>query len=44
MLHEMKLDWAPNLDAAIAMAKKEKGADAQITVIPNGISVIVKKG
>lgn len=43
LLREMKLDWAEDLDTAIAMAKKEKGADARITVIPNGVSVIVKK-
>lgn len=43
LLREMKLDWAPDLDSAIAIARKEKGADAQITVIPNGVSVIVKK-
>jgi len=29
---------------AIAMAREEKGADASVTVIPNGVSVIVKKG
>lgn len=44
LLREMKLDWAPNLDIAMRMAKKEKGADASVTVIPNGVSVIVKKG
>ena len=44
LLREMKLDWAPDLDTAIAMAREEKGADASVTVIPNGVSVIVKKG
>ena len=44
LLREMKLDWAPDLDTAIAMAREEKGADALVTVIPNGVSVIVKKG
>lgn len=41
-LKEMKLDYAPDLNTAIAMAKQEKGKDASVTVIPNGISVIVK--
>ena len=41
-LREMKLDYAPDLPAAIAMAKADRGEDAEVTVIPNGISVMVK--
>lgn len=41
-LREMKLDYAPDLTTAMAMAKAEKGEDAKITLIPNGISVMVK--
>ena len=41
-LKEMKLHYAPTLDAAIAMAKAEKGENAEVTIIPNGISVMVK--
>ena len=41
-LREMKLDYAPDLPAAVAMAKAEKGKNAKITLIPNGISVMVK--
>ena len=41
-LREMKLDYAPDLDTALAMAKAEKGENAEITIIPNGISVMVK--
>ena len=41
-LKEMKLDYAPDLEAALAMAKADRGEDAQITLIPNGISVMVK--
>ena len=41
-LREMKLDYAPDLPAAIAMARQDKGEHADITVIPNGISVMVK--
>ena len=40
-LREMKLDYAPDLSAAIAMAKADRGEQAQMTVIPNGISVMV---
>ncbi len=39
-LREMKLEYAPDIPTAIAMA--DKGTDAQITIIPNGISVMVR--
>lgn len=42
-LREMKLEYAPTLEAALTMAKADKGENASITVIPNGISVIVKE-
>ena len=38
----MKMDWAPDLPTAIAMAKADKGENAEVTIIPNGISVMVK--
>ena len=41
-LREMKLEYAPNLATAIVMAKQDKGEAAEITLIPNGISVMVK--
>ena len=41
-LREMKLEYAPDLDTAIAMAKADKGENAEVTIIPNGISVMVK--
>ena len=41
-LREMKLDYAASLPEAFAMAKAEKGKNAEVTVIPNGISVMVK--
>ena len=41
-LVDMKLEYAPTLAQAMSMAQADKGADASITVIPNGISVIVK--
>lgn len=41
-LEEMKLEYAPCLEVAIAMAKQDKGENAEITIIPNGISVMVK--
>ena len=43
VLSEMKLDYAPDLSTAVAMAKADKGEEAEITVIPNGISVMVKE-
>ena len=41
-LHDMKLDYAPDLDTALTMAKADKGKNADVTIIPNGISVMVK--
>lgn len=41
-LREMKLDYAPDLETALAMAKQDKGEAAEITIIPNGISVIIR--
>ena len=40
-LREMKMDYAPDLETALAMARADKGESAEITVIPNGISVMV---
>ena len=42
-LREMKLDYAPSLEAAMARARQLKGDGASVTIIPNGISVIVKE-
>ena len=42
-LREMKLDYAPTLEAAMAKARILKGEEASVTIIPNGISVIVKE-
>jgi len=42
-IEEMKMIYAPDIDAAVAKAKELKGAGAKITVIPNGIAVIVDK-
>ena len=41
-LLEMKLDYAPDLNTAVAMARQDKGQDASITLIPNGISVVIR--
>lgn len=37
----MKLEWAPHVDEALARARQDKGAQAHLVVIPNGISVMV---
>ena len=42
ILKDMKLHYAATLEDALAMAKKDRGEDASVTVIPNGISVMVK--
>ncbi len=41
-LREMKLDYAPDLATAMAMAKQDQDENAKITLIPNGISVMVR--
>ena len=42
-LREMKMEYAPDLETAIAMAKADRGDSASVTLIPNGISVMVKQ-
>ena len=42
ILRDMKLDYAPSLEEAVAKAKAIKGEGASVTIIPNGISVMVK--
>ncbi|NCB29065.1 MAG: nickel-dependent lactate racemase [Clostridia bacterium] len=39
---DMGIDWAPDVDTALAAARTEKGPDAHLVVIPNGISVMVR--
>ena len=41
-LTDMKMSFAPSIEAAMEIAYAKKGRDASVTVIPNGISVIVK--
>lgn len=41
-VEEMKMAWAPTLSAALDQARALAGADAKVTVVPNGISVIVR--
>lgn len=41
-LREMKLDYAPTLEEALAIARARKGRNGSVTLIPNGISVIVR--
>ena len=42
-LKDMKMEYAPDLETAFAMAKQDKGENASVTLIPNGIAVMVKK-
>lgn len=41
-VEEMKLEYAPDLNTALDRAYADKGRDAHLVVIPNGISVIVE--
>lgn len=41
MILDMKLEWASGLEKALSMARTEKGNDAHLVIIPNGISVMV---
>jgi nickel-dependent lactate racemase len=41
-IQDMKMDYAATLEEAFQTAIKEKGKDAKLTVIPDGISVIVR--
>ena len=40
MLQEMKLETASTLDEALEMAFETAGADAQVAVLPDGVSII----
>ncbi|NLI54255.1 MAG: nickel-dependent lactate racemase [Clostridiales bacterium] len=39
----LKIEFAPTLEDALRLARQLKGDDASVTVIPSGVSVIVKK-
>jgi len=41
MLEDMHMGWAPTVNAALEMASAKMGADASVTVIPDGVGVIV---
>ena len=41
IITDMKMIYAGDLEEALLFARKKKGSDAALTVIPNGISVIV---
>lgn len=43
-IEDMKMIYAPDLPAAIAQAREIAGVEADFTIIPNGISVIVESG
>lgn len=42
-IEDMKMEWAPDVDKALARAREIKGGDAHLVVIPNGISVMVRE-
>lgn len=39
---DMQMEWAPTLQQAVELARQEKGENAHLVVIPDGISVIVE--
>ena len=41
LVESMHLNWAPDVDTALAKASEKLGADATVTVIPDGVGVIV---
>jgi nickel-dependent lactate racemase len=41
-IRRMKMEYAPSLEEAMKKARALKGADASLTVIPNGVSMIVR--
>lgn len=41
IIEDMKMAWAPDVDSALAEARRIKGENAHLVVIPNGISVMV---
>ena len=42
-VRRMHMDYAPSLEAALDMAEAEKGGHASLTVIPDGVGVIVER-
>ena len=42
MLHSMHMGWAADVNSALAMATEMLGENASVTVIPDGVGVIVK--
>ncbi|WP_201721861.1 nickel-dependent lactate racemase [Desulfotomaculum copahuensis] len=42
-IRQMHMDWAPTLEEALSKARAVKGADASITVIPDGVGIIVEQ-
>ena len=38
----MHMRWAPDVDTALIQALEKHGANARVTVIPDGVGVIVK--
>ena len=42
MLNDMHLDWAPDVNTALNEAYEIEGRSASVTVIPDGVGVIVQ--
>ena len=44
LIESMHMHWAPDVDAALQMATERLGTNATVTVIPDGVGVIVTRG
>lgn len=42
-IRQMHMDWAPTLEEALSKARAAKGTNASITVIPDGVGIIVEQ-
>jgi len=43
IIEDMKMTYAPNVETALETARRLKGKDASLTVIPDGVSVVVNR-
>ena len=40
MVHDLKMDYAPSMEKALEMAYADRGADAHMVILPDGIAVV----
>ena len=42
MIEDMKMSYAPDIETALRIAREIKGDEASLTIIPDGVSVVVR--